>query len=40
MGDPELKLHLRFALNQCWTEGALSEALLTAIETFKEIAAE
>ena len=54
--DPELKLHLRFALNQGWTEDELSEAilhlagyvgaplvreaLLTAIETFKEIAAE
>src|ERR1700743_3400756 len=51
---PELKLHLRFALNQGWTEDELSEAilhlvgyvgaplvreaLLTAIETFKEIA--
>src|ERR1700727_959782 len=54
--DPELKLHLRFARNQGWTEDELSEALLhlagyvgaplireallTAIETFKEIAAE
>ena len=53
---PELKLHLRFARNQGWTEDELSEALLhlagyvgaplvreallTAIETFKEIAAE
>ena len=52
--DPELKLHLRFARNQGWTEDELSEALLhltgyvgaplvreallTAIETFKEIA--
>ena len=52
--DPELKLHLRFALNQGWTEDELAEALLhltgyvgaplvreallTAIETFKEIA--
>jgi len=26
--DPELKLHLRFALNQGWTEDELSEALL------------
>ena len=54
--DPELKLHLRFARNQGWTEDELSEALLhlagyvgaplvreallTAIETFKEMAAE
>src|ERR1700721_2593399 len=52
--DPELKLHLRFARNQGWTEDELSEALLhlagyvgaplvreallTAIETFKEMA--
>jgi len=26
--DPELKLHLRFALNQGWTEDELAEALL------------
>ena len=26
--DPELKLHLRFARNQGWTEEELSEALL------------
>ena len=26
--DPELKLHLRFARNQGWTEDELSEALL------------
>ncbi len=26
--DPELKLHLRFARNQGWTEDGLSEALL------------
>ena len=54
--DPELKLHLRFARNQGWTEDELSEALLhlagyvgaplvreallTAIEVFKEMAAE
>ncbi|MGD0434583.1 MAG: carboxymuconolactone decarboxylase family protein [Acetobacteraceae bacterium] len=54
--DPELKLHLRFALNQGWTEDELSEALLhltgyvgaplvreallTAVEVFKEIRAE
>ena len=54
--DPELKLHIRFARNQGWTEDELSEALLhmagyvgaplireallTAIETFKEMAAE
>jgi len=54
--DPELKLHLRFALNQGWTEDELSEALLhlagyvgaplvreamlTAVETFKEVRAE
>jgi 4-carboxymuconolactone decarboxylase len=53
---PELKLHLRFARNQGWTEDELSEALLhlvgyigaplvresllTAIEAFKEMAAE
>src|SRR6201995_71730 len=52
--DPELKLHLRFARNQGWTEDELSEALLhlagyvgtplvreallTAIETLKEMA--
>lgn len=51
--DPELKLHLRFALNQGWTEDELAEALLhlagyvgaplvreamlTAVETFREI---
>ena len=54
--DPELKLHLRFALNQGWTEDELAEALLhlagyvgaplvreamlTAVEVFKEIRAE
>ena len=54
--EPELKLHLRFALNQGWTEDELSEALLhlagyvgaplvreamlTAVEVFKEIRAE
>jgi 4-carboxymuconolactone decarboxylase len=54
--EPELKLHLRFALNQGWTEDELSEAilhltgyvgaplvreaLLCAIEVFKEVAAE
>ena len=54
--DAELKLHLRFARNQGWTEDELSEALLhmagyvgaplireallTAIETFKEMATE
>ena len=54
--DPELKLHLRFALNQGWTEDELSEALLhlagyvgdplireamlTAVEVFKEVRAE
>ncbi len=53
---PELKLHLRFARNQGWTEDELSEALLhlagyigaplvreallTAIEVFKEMNAE
>lgn len=26
--DPELKLHLRFAINQGWTEDELAEALL------------
>jgi len=51
--DPELKLHLRFARNQGWTEDELAEALLhlagyvgaplvreamlTAVEVFKEI---
>jgi 4-carboxymuconolactone decarboxylase len=51
--DPELKLHLRFAINQGWTEDELSEALLhltgyvgaplvreallTAVEVFKEL---
>lgn len=54
--EAELKLHLRFARNQGWTEEELSEALLhltgyigaplvreallAAIETFKEMAAE
>lgn len=54
--DPELKLHLRFARNQGWTEDELSEALLhlagyvgaplvreamlTAVEVFKEMRAE
>src|SRR5471030_762177 len=54
--DPELKLHLRFALNQGWTEDELAEALLhlagyvgaplvreamlTAVDVFKEIRAE
>ncbi len=54
--EAELKLHLRFARNQGWTEDELSEALLhmagyvgaplvreallAAIETFKEMAAE
>jgi 4-carboxymuconolactone decarboxylase len=54
--EPELKLHLRFARNQGWTEEELSEsllhlagyigaplvreALLTAIEVFKEMNAE
>ena len=54
--DPELKLHLRFARNQGWTEDELSEALLhlagyigaplvreallTAVEVFKEMSAE
>ena len=54
--DPELKLHLRFARNQGWTEDELSEALLhltgyvgaplvreallTAVELFKELRAE
>jgi len=54
--DPELKLHLRFARNQGWTEDELAEALLhlagyvgaplvreamlTAVEVFKEIRAE
>ena len=54
--EPELKLHLRFARNQGWTEEELSEALLhlagyigaplvreallAAIEVFKEMAAE
>jgi 4-carboxymuconolactone decarboxylase len=53
---PELKLHLRFARNQGWTEDELSEALLhlagyigaplvreallCAVEVFKEMAAE
>jgi len=53
---PELRLHLRFARNQGWTEDELSEALLhlagyigaplvreamlTAIEVFKEMNAE
>src|SRR5689334_312341 len=53
---PELKLHLRFARNQGWTEEELSEALLhlagyigaplvresllTAVEVFREMAAE
>jgi 4-carboxymuconolactone decarboxylase len=53
---PELKLHLRFARNQGWTEEELSEALLhlagyigaplvreallTAIEAFKDMNAE
>jgi 4-carboxymuconolactone decarboxylase len=51
--DPELNLHLRFAINQGWTEDELSEALLhltgyvgaplvreallTAVEVFKEL---
>lgn len=54
--DPELKLHLRFARNQGWTEDELAEALLhlagyvgaplvreamlTAVEVFKELRAE
>jgi len=54
--EPELKLHLRFARNQGWSEDELGEAilhlagyvgaplvreaLLCAIETFKEMAAE
>ena len=54
--EAELRLHLRFARNQGWTEDELSEALLhlagyigaplvreallTAVETFKEMAAE
>jgi 4-carboxymuconolactone decarboxylase len=54
--EPELKLHLRFARNQGWTEDELSEAilhlagyvgaplvreaLLCAIEVFKDMAAE
>ena len=54
--DPELKLPLRFARNQGWTEDELSEALLhlagyvgaplvreamlTAVEVFKEMRAE
>jgi len=54
--EAELKLHLRFARNQGWTEDELSEAilhlagyvgaplvreaLLCAVETFKEMAAE
>ena len=54
--EAELRLHLRFARNQGWTEDELSEALLhlagyigaplvreallAAIETFKEMAAE
>lgn len=54
--EQELKLHLRFARNQGWTEDELSEALvhlsgyigaplvrgamLTAVETFKEMRAE
>ena len=53
---PELKLHLRFARNQGWTEDELAEALvhlsgyvgaplireamLTAVEVFKELRAE
>jgi 4-carboxymuconolactone decarboxylase len=53
---PELKLHLRFARNQGWTEDELAEALLhlsgyvgvplireamlTAVEVFKELHAE
>ncbi|WP_428491511.1 carboxymuconolactone decarboxylase family protein [Rhodopila sp.] len=54
--EAELKIHLRFARNQGWTEEQLSEALLhlagyigaplvreallAAIETFKEMAAD
>lgn len=54
--EEELKLHLRFARNQGWTEDELGEAilhlagyvgaplvrgaLLCAVETFKEMAAE
>ena len=54
--EAELKIHLRFARNQGWTEEELSEALLhlagyigaplvreallAAIETFKEMAAD
>jgi 4-carboxymuconolactone decarboxylase len=54
--DPELKLHLRFARNQGWTEDELAEALLhlagyvgaplvreamlTAVDVFKEMRAE
>ncbi len=54
--EPELKLHLRFARRQGWTEDELGEALLhlagyvgaplvreallCAVETFKEMAAE
>lgn len=54
--EPELKLHLRFARNQGWSEDELGEALLhlagyvgaplvreallCAVETFKEMAAE
>jgi 4-carboxymuconolactone decarboxylase len=53
---PELKLHIRFAVNQGWTQDELSEALLhlagyigaplvreallTAIEAFKDMEAE
>ena len=53
---PELKLHLRFARNQGWTEDEIAEALvhlsgyvgaplvreamLTAVEVFKELRAE
>ncbi len=53
---PELKLHIRFAVNQGWTQDELSEALLhlagyigaplvreallTAIEAFKEMDSE
>jgi 4-carboxymuconolactone decarboxylase len=53
---PELRLHLRFARNQGWTEDELAEALvhltgyvgaplireamLTAVEVFKELRAE
>src|SRR5216684_3480921 len=38
--DAELKLHLRMARNQGWTEDELVEALLTAKETFAEMRAE